>query len=56
MANKAKKYRKGKKNHFLGPNSKIEQQKWWGTIILVYEPLFHNPVCTSFPKWAYLCL
>ena len=56
MANKAKKMLKRWKIHFLGLNLKIDQQKWWGTIILVYELLFHNPVCTSFPKWAYLCV
>ena len=41
---------KRRKIHLFGPNLKIDQQKWWETIISVYEPLFRNPVCTSFPK------
>ena len=45
---------KNGKCHFLGQNSKFEK-KWWKIIILVSEPLFHNPDCTSIPKWPHFC-
>ena len=49
MANKVKKCRKGEKFTFSAQIKKLTN-KWWETIISVYEPLFRNPVCTSFPK------
>ena len=42
-----------RKSHFVGPKSKSDEIKWRNIIILLYEPLLHNPDCTSIPKWAH---